>query len=155
MSIADLYDEDFYLWTQAQAEALRTEARRRRGGSNTVDWARLAEEVGDMGARDVRECFSRVRTILEHLWKLEVSTSAEPRRGWTETVLTQRGDLADALTPTIRGIMEEQLATAHERALASAAKSLGLYEPEAVARLDPQRRWSLAQVLGEQNDPLG
>ena len=155
MSIPDLYDEDFYLWTQAQAEALRAEGRRPRAGSNAIDWAHLAEEVGDLGARDIRECFSRVRTILEHLWKLETSAATEPRRGWAETVLTQRGDLADALTPSIRKLMEEQLVAAHERAFALAAKSLGLYEPEAAARLDAQRRWSLAQVLGEENDPLG
>ena len=155
MTVADLYDEDFYLWTQAQAEALRAEARRRGGGSNAIDWTNLAEEVGDMGARDVRECFSRVRTILEHLWKIQASLAEPPRRGWTETVLTQRGDLADALTPTIRKLMEEQLTAAHERAFAAASKAIQLHEADAVARLDPARRWSLAQILGEEDDPLG
>ena len=152
MTAVDLYGADFYLWTQAQAEALRAEARRR-GGSNAIDWLNLAEEVGDMGARDVRECFSRIRTVLEHLWKLEASIAEAPRRGWTETVLTQRGDLADALTPAIRKLMEDQLEQAHERAFAAASKALELHEPDALQRLDPRRRWSLAQVLGE-DEPL-
>ena len=152
MTAVDLYGADFYLWTQAQADALRAEARRR-GGSNAIDWLNLAEEVGDMGARDVRECFSRIRTVLEHLWKLEASIAEAPRRGWTETVLTQRGDLADALTPAIRKLMEDQLEQAHERAFAAASKALELHEPDALQRLDPRRRWSLAQVLGE-DEPL-
>lgn len=154
MAVTDLYEADFYLWTQAQAEALRAEARRRGAGSNAIDWERLATEVGDLGARDVRECFSRVRTILEHLWKLAASSAVEPRRGWTETVLTQRADLADALTPAIRALMEAQLEAAHVRAYASAAKAFSLHEPDAADRLDPAQRWTLAQVLGEQDDPL-
>jgi hypothetical protein len=155
VSAVDLYEEDFYLWTQAQADALRAEARRARGGgSNVIDRAHLAEEVADLGARDVRECFSRIRTILEHLWKLEASQMDAPRLGCTETILTQRTDLQDALTPSIRRMMEARLEEAHARASANAETSLRLHEAPALSRLDASRRWTLPQILGEADDPL-
>lgn len=140
----DLYDLDFYAWTQAQAEALR---RRGRGG-NALDYDNLAEEVGDMGLREYRECFSRVRTILEHFMKLEASSAEEPRRGWTETILTQQADLADALTPSIRHMLVQDLERARKRAFSLVSRSFKLYEPDALQRLDPARRWTLEEIFG-------
>ena len=43
----DLYAEDFYVWTQAQAEALRRLAETRWNGP--LDLEHLAEEVEDLG----------------------------------------------------------------------------------------------------------
>ena len=44
MAISDLYDQDFYVWTQEQAAALRAAAKAG-GRSNAVDWERVAEEI--------------------------------------------------------------------------------------------------------------
>jgi hypothetical protein len=41
----DLYNQDFYLWTQAQAAALSAGA----GASNALDYEHLAEEVEALG----------------------------------------------------------------------------------------------------------
>lgn len=147
----DLYERDFYLWTQAQAEALRAEGKRA-GGANAVEWERVAEEIEDMGGRDVRECYSRVATIIEHLFKLAWSPRLEPRAGWRETVLTQRRDLSFALTPSIRRKVEAMLGDLHARAVLVAEDSFRLNEPD-LAR-DATLRWTLAQILGEESDPL-
>jgi len=138
----DLYDRDFYAWTQAQAEALR-----QRGG-NQLDYDNLAEEVDDMGKRDLRECLSRVTTILEHLWKLEGSRNADPRAGWTRTILTQRIQLRRALTPSLRRMVENELLTLHSDALVLAQAAMDAEEPGTGA-LDAAKRWTLAQILGE------
>lgn len=146
-----LYDEDFFLWSRQQAEALRAEAAR--GGSNTLDWDLLAEEVENLGGSQLRECLSRTATIIEHLAKLAWSGRVEPRAGWRNTVRTQRRELRFALTPSIRAQVEEALERLHLDAFEVAAESLADHG-DAVA-VDQAVRWSFAQVLGERDDPLG
>ncbi len=148
----DLYERDFYQWTQAQGEALRAEAARRGGGSNAVDWERVAEEIEDMGGRDVRECYSRASTIIEHLFKLAWTLQKDPVGGWRITILTQRRDLDLTLTPSIRRKLEEKLEELHVRALVVADEAFKTNEPAAPP--DASLRWTLEQVLGERNDPL-
>ncbi|MEQ1618567.1 MAG: DUF29 domain-containing protein [Terricaulis sp.] len=148
----DLYERDFYLWTQAQAEALRAEAQRRAGGSNAVDWEHVAEEIEDMGGRDVRECYSRAATIIEHLFKLAWSQQKEPVGGWRITILTQRRDLDLTLTPSIRRKLEEKLEELHVRALVLAEDAFKTNEP--TTPRDASLRWTLEQILGEVGDPL-
>lgn len=148
----DLYERDFYLWTQAQAEALRAEAQRRAGGSNAVDWARVAEEIEDMGARDLRECLSRVAVILEHLFKLAWSHRSEPRGGWRATIRIQRRELLEVMTATLR----PKTAAALERLHASAAEAASdaFDTDETGVPKDLSLRWTFEQILGEADDPL-
>lgn len=144
----DLYDLDFYLWTRTQAEALRARS------TNALDYDLLAEEIEDMGKRDLRECASRVRQILIHLWKLAATRREEPKGHWKAEVLVQRNDLADALTPSLRGLVEQAVEKLHLDAVKAASRAFETEEPTALP-LDPALRWTLAQVLGEDNDPLG
>src|SRR5690349_8580779 len=75
-----LYEEDFVLWTERQAEALRRAAR---AGSNLpLDWENLAEEIESVGKRDRREVESYVRNILAHILTLACSPAIGPRAGW-------------------------------------------------------------------------
>lgn len=148
---ADLYERDFYEWTKAQAEALRAEAGRA-GRSNAIEWARVAEEIEDMGKSDLRECYSRVRTILEHLFKLAWSERQEPRGGWEATILVQRSDLEPVLTASLRVHVEQELEELHRRAAKLAARTFLDHEP--AERIDASLRWSLGQILGEENDPI-
>ena len=149
MADGDLYDRDFYAWTKAQAEALRA----RESASNTLDYENLAEEVESLGRSDFRESCSRIRVILLHLWKLETSPREEPRAGWRRTIRAQRNDLADVLTASLRQDVEAALEVQHQRAAKEAADALADEEPEASA-IDGNRRWTLAQILGEESDPL-
>jgi len=57
-----LYDTDFYLWTQAQAAALRAH----RQGEQPLDYDRLAEEIEDLGASERNKVRSWIRLIIEH-----------------------------------------------------------------------------------------
>lgn len=142
----NLYDEDFFLWTQAQAEALRTR------GANRIDYDLLAEEVEDLGKRERNEAYSRTATILEHLFKLAWSQRTEPRGGWRATVRTQRRDLKLILSPTIRRFVDDRLDDLHRDAAAIAADAFDTEEPSAAR--DLSLRWTCAQILGEANDPL-
>jgi hypothetical protein len=148
-----LYDDDFYLWSQDQAAALRAAAARAGDRANAIDWELLAGEVEDLGGSQLRECYSRVRTIIEHLAKLASSNREEPRSGWRRTVRVQRADLADALTPSIRRLVEARLEVLHAQAFEAARDAIEAEEPGLAVPSD--RRWTLAQILGEIDDPLG
>lgn len=146
---ASLYEEDFFLWTQEQAAALRARGK----GGTRIDYDALAEEVEDLGKSQRNEALSRTTTILLHLFKLAWSKRLEPRGGWEETILTQRHDLKRVLTASIRRDVEHELEGLHETAAAAAARSFGTQEPGATC--DPALRWTLAEILGEANDPIG
>jgi Domain of unknown function DUF29 len=88
-----LYEEDFYAWSKAQAALLRA------GRFADLDLAHLIEEVDDLGEALKRSVRSRIRTIIEHLLKLEQSPARDPRGGWYDTIITQRSDLLDEITP--------------------------------------------------------
>ena len=73
---SDLYERDLHAWSEVQADLLR----RRRFAE--VDLEHVVEEIEDVGGSLYRECRSRVRTIMEHLLKLQHSAASEPRAGW-------------------------------------------------------------------------
>lgn len=147
------HEEDFYLWTAAQAEALRAEAARAAGrGSNAIDWDLLAEEIEDLGNRDRNTCLSLTTQILVHLFKLAWSQRVEPRGHWAAEVLAFRDDLVRTLTPSLRTKVAAELEALHVAAARRAERMFESEEP-AAAR-DVALRWSLEQVLGERDDPV-
>src|SRR5215207_11736920 len=114
MSTAELYDEDFLLWTKEQARLLREAAER--GVNLPLDWENLAEEVESLGRSDRRELRSRIATIIEHLLKLEHSSVTEPREGWLDTVERSRQEAENLLkeSPSLRREASEIVASAFE-----------------------------------------
>ena len=78
-----LYDADFFNWTQAMAERLRA----RDAGS--LDWENIAEEIDSMGKRDYRALGSRMEVLLTHLlkWRYQIERRS---RSWAGTIHTQR-----------------------------------------------------------------
>ena len=96
-----LYQDDFYVWTRRQAECLR--ARR----YDELDLENLIEEVAELGDTAKKSARRRTRTIIEHLLKLQHSPAVGPRAGWRDTIRTQRDDLLDDLTPTLRRELED------------------------------------------------
>ena len=85
----DLYEQDFYAWAREQATLLRA------GRYDELDLEHLSEEVEDLGGSLYRSVRSRIRTIIEHLLKLEHAPAAEPRGLWRDTIHAQRADLDD------------------------------------------------------------
>jgi Domain of unknown function DUF29 len=114
--MADLYDADFGLWTERQADALR-----RRAG-NEIDWENVAEEIETLGNNNKRELASRITTLLVHLLKLRLSPAAEPRRQWQATAIEQQAQIKALIrqSPSLRSgiavIIEEELPTARKLA---------------------------------------
>lgn len=80
---ADLYEADFYAWTQAQADKLRARS------MNAIDWDNLAEEIESVGRSEKNEIRNRLIVLLQHLLKWEFQAE---RRGnsWLTTIGEQR-----------------------------------------------------------------
>lgn len=112
----DLYDRDFFAWTQEQAKVLRA----RRGGANALDYDNLAEEIEDVGKSELHACESFLDRIIQHLIKIEFIGSPQDTPHWRSEVRTWRRDLGRRLTPTI----ERKLRAGLERAFADAVEGL-------------------------------
>ena len=147
--ISELYDRDFFLWTQEQAAALRAV----RKSNLPLDWDNLAEEIESLGKSDRRQLRSQIRRILRHLLKLEVSPALDPRAGWCSTIADSRSEIEDVLhdSPSLRreidGIIAQELDVAAKFAVADLQQH---GEPAEVvcARLD-KGGFTAEQVLGD------
>ena len=128
---ADLYHEDFYAWTQQQAEALRAHFK----GDNRLDVEHLAEEVEDLGKSELHAVESFVENVIEHLLKLDYSGWVDLRNHWRAEVDAFRASIEREITPRIRQEVETELETLYQRARRAAARSLHQREPDFVRRL--------------------
>jgi hypothetical protein len=136
------YDLDFYGWTLHQAKLLRA------GRLSEADVARIAEEIEDLGKAEKRALASHVRTVIEHLIKLQGSAATEPRAGWRETVRRVRDDIADVLedSPRLRRELPDIVLRQTDRARRRAAAALA-DRGESVAGLD-ELAYDADQTLG-------
>ena len=99
----DLYDEDFYVWTEHQSDLLR--ARR----FDELDLEDLIEEVEASGRAERSRVLGSAGVVIEHLLKLQFSPATDPRAGWIATVSEHRRRLVFDLTPRIRKILRDEL----------------------------------------------
>ena len=147
--VSELYDRDFFLWTQEQATALRAV----KDSNLPLDWDNLAEEIESLGKSDRRELRSQIRRIMRHLLKLEISPALDPRGGWCSTIADSRSEIEDVLqdSPSLRREVDRMIAEELNTAAKFAAADLRQHgEPaEAVwARLE-KGGFTAEQVLGD------
>jgi hypothetical protein len=139
-----LHERDFYAWSRRQAELLRS------GQFSELDLGSLIEEVEDLGETVYRSVRSRVRTIIEYLLKLEHSPVSELKRGWRETIRTQRADLDEDLSAALRPRIEAGLPRFYDQARRDAAAALEDYgEPAAADALPRSCPYTLDQIVSD------
>ena len=87
----ELYEEDFYAWTQEQARLLRE----RRFADLDID--HLIDEVVSVGASEKREIENRLEVLISHLlkWKFQPGGRCS---SWRGTIEEQRSRLRRLLT---------------------------------------------------------
>lgn len=112
-----LYETDFYGWTQEQAAKLRRLQAER--ANLDIDLENIAEELEDMGRSNRSQLVNRLAELDEHLMKLAFSLKGDPRRQWKTSVKGQRYSIAKLLrkNPSLKRHLEESLVEAHEDAL--------------------------------------
>lgn len=136
-----LYDEDFYAWTQQQAELLR----RGPAAANRLDYDLIAEEIEDLGRSELHACQSLCEHIIEHLLKIEHSGLTEPADHWRREITEWRVQLERKRTRSI--IAKLDLPDRYRVAL-----KLLLYlereMPGLMQRVPAECPYSLEQILG-------
>lgn len=140
------YDDDFYAWTQYQAEVLRSLRTR----DNRFDREHVAEEMEDLGNSYRDAVRSQVRRILLHFLKLAYSPARDPRSDWMGSIIDARAEIEDKLTPSLRRDVEEALPRLYERSRKRAAVELqGHREPDAASSLPAECPYTIDQILAD------
>ena len=139
-----LYEADFYAWTQRQASVLRRMAAER--VNSELDLEHLAEEIESVGGSDRKEVQRRLTTILEHMLKIAYSPAYEPQNGWRGTVRASRRDLRRTLeqSPSLRNVVREQFDACYADA---AEDALNSHPDMSIAPIPTSSPFELEQVL--------
>jgi hypothetical protein len=138
---SDLYEKDFHAWTQHTAALLRS------GRFDEVDIAHAADEIDDMGKRDLKELNSRMQILLMHLLKWQYQPSKRSP-SWLSTIVSQRIEI-DALlrqSPSLRPKLLAELADNYVGAVKRAVPETGFGKD----RFPPRCPFTVEQVLDEQ-----
>jgi len=124
--LAGLYDEDFFEWTRRSAELLRA------GRFDQADIEHIAEEIEDMGKRDLKEMNSRVQVLVAHLLKWQLQP-AKRSRSWSGTIVAQRIEIeadlkqSPSLKRKVRSGLPDNYAKAVRRAIAETELASDLF----------------------------
>lgn len=115
------YDDDFALWAEAQAVALREKR------WDDLDVAHIAEEMDGLASSDRREIRSRLIQITAHLLKQQYQ-SERASSSWRTTILVQVADIDGVLedSPSLRLEIPGFVAYAYPRARRIASSDTGL-----------------------------
>ena len=102
------YDTDVYAWSMRQSALLRRLAAGERVNDADFDWPTIADEIETVGRSERSAVASCVRTIIEHLMKLEASPATDPRAGWRATLRRERVRLEGLLdeNPSLRSVLD-------------------------------------------------
>jgi hypothetical protein len=145
---ADLYEDDFFAWTQLQARELRRFARTR--PNLPLDLAHIAEEIADLGTERRSRVRSWARRIVEHLLLLEPSPASVPRRSWIVEIVNFRREISDHQSGSLRRDLQRQLPRLYEDVRADLPKKFAPYGEGGIADRFPDRcPYTLDQVLGD------
>jgi Domain of unknown function DUF29 len=140
------YEDDFYAWTQYQAEVLRTLRTR----DNRFDRDHLVEEIEDLGNSERDAVRSQVRRILVHFLKLAYSPARDPRFDWMESIIDARAILEDKLSSSLRRDIEGRIGVLYAAARKQAAVDLLKCGEAAAGRsLPTQCPYAIDQILAD------
>lgn len=145
---AELYEHDFYAWTQTQARELRRFAATR--PNIPLDLSHLAEEIADLGKEQRNSLRSWTRRIIQHLLLLEHSPARDPRPHWVGEIAEFRDEIGGRLTRTLERDLRRQLPQLYQGARRVVARKMEAQEEgEAAGRLPAECPYAMEQVLGD------
>ncbi|MFM7191483.1 MAG: DUF29 domain-containing protein [Microcystaceae cyanobacterium] len=106
-----LYTEDFFTWTQQQAELLS------KRHFEQLDLEHLVEEIQDLGNRHYDQLESCLMVLVAHLLKWQVQ-HWKRTNSWRATIRVQRTSLAKLLrrNPGLKSRLEEAIAESWQEA---------------------------------------
>jgi len=141
-----LYETDFYAWTQGQAKELRRFARTR--PNLPLDLAHIAEEIRDLGKSEHDAVFSLTQQIIQHFLLIEHSPAIDQRLHRADEIDGFRDQIGRKLSPTIRRRLKRELAGVFTLARRRVRRKMERYGEQAAAAALPQSGpYTLDQIL--------
>jgi hypothetical protein len=130
LAVSDLYDTDFFAWTQQQAAAIRE------GDWDAVDREHVAEEIEDMWKTEAHQMWKDFRELM--VWLVAWSYSPESRRAhpwWYARIVGLRTDIEIVLRgyPHLRHELYQDRHEAYAYGREVGAEELGV-PPETLCR---------------------
>ncbi|HBL13733.1 MAG TPA: DUF29 domain-containing protein [Cyanobacteria bacterium UBA11162] len=109
---SNLYELDFYAWTQQQAEFLQQKK------WNCLDIPNLVEEIESLGKQQRQELRNRLGILLAHLLKWEFQPSYRSK-SWLATIREQRRQVLQLLkeNPSLQPYLAEAMEDAYQSGL--------------------------------------
>src|SRR5215470_10697763 len=114
---AELYEQDFFAWTQTTAALIRA------GKWHEVDTENVAEEVESLGRSERHALESRLEKLVLHLLKWCYQPEKRVRgHSWEDTIREQRRrlsrllDQSPSLRPTVPTVLTESYLYVRQRA---------------------------------------
>ncbi len=140
----NLYDIDFYAWTQEQASLLRNQQ------WSQIDVPNLVEEIESLGKQQRQELRNCLAVLIGHLLKWEYQ-SQRRSRSWLATIDIQRLDIAALLkdNPSLKPYLEEALDVSYLKGV-----KLAIGETDLSRRaFPPTCLYRLAEILDDRFYP--
>ncbi|MEH2267097.1 MAG: DUF29 domain-containing protein [Nostoc sp.] len=117
----NLYEQDFYLWTQTIAQQLKE------NNFNEIDISNLIEEIESMGRSEKRELKNRLIVLLMHLlkWQYQPEKRSE---SWRSTISEQRICIETLLedSPSLQPLLSEVFEDCYQKARIKASDETGI-----------------------------
>lgn len=140
MSTINLYETDFYAWTQQQTSLLRNQQ------WSQLDLQNLIEEIESLGKQQRQELQNRLSVLIGHLLKWEYQPQCRSR-SWLATIRVQRRNTLRLLkdNPSLKSYLEEALIEAYEN-----ARDLAMGETELPEEtFSPECQYNLTQIFDD------
>ncbi len=141
----DLYETDFYQWTQVQATLLR------QGTWSSLDIENLAEEIESLGKQQKQELRNRLGVLIGYLLKWEYQPTRRSK-SWVATIDVQRDEIIHILreNPSLKPYLEEAVVRGYRLAIALVIQETPLGKRD----LPSEVPYAIAQILDPQF-PIG
>ncbi len=142
--IGTLYDTDFALWADQQADAIE------HGRWADIDVDNVAEEIRALSRTDRRELRSRLKVMLAHILKQRYQPE-RASKSWTTSIDKQAEGIALVLeeSPSLRRELDERMQKAYGDAVRSAARETGLARETFPPRLPEDLARQVHELLNE------
>lgn len=138
MPAPNLYETDFYAWTQEQVALLHNQQ------WDQIDLPNLIEEIDSLGKQQRQELRNRLSILIGHLLKWEYQPQGRSR-SWLATLRIQRLDTTELLedNPSLKPYFEEALRRGYLKGV-----ELAVGETDLPSRTFPtESPYSLEQIL--------
>ena len=116
----ELYEQDFYHWTQNQAAQLRAKA------WHALDIEHLAEEIESLGRSERFAIESHLINLLTPLLKYRYDPATAPRRLWRLSIRHARREIAKRAQGSLQQYLAQYLPMAYLQARKDAADETDL-----------------------------